>query len=82
MGVAPLWCQGQNLALAEDRVASSQGSRYTAAPAVGSRTHYHSCSEGGQSSFAPSWSLDVLSGFSLQENKTFVGEAHEGDFIV
>lgn len=27
-----------------------------------------------------SWSLDVLSGFSLQENKSFVGEAHEGGF--
>lgn len=57
-GVAPLGCQGQNLALAQDRTVRSQGSCYRAATTVGNKTHHRSCSEGGQSSF----SLELVSG--------------------
>ena len=58
MGVAPLWCQGQNLSLAMDWVVSSQSSCYRAVTTVGNKRHYHSCSEGSKGSF----SLELVSG--------------------
>lgn len=57
-GVAPLGCQGQNLALARDRTVRSQGSCYRAATTAGSETQHRSRSEGGQGSF----SLELVSG--------------------
>lgn len=62
LGAAPLGCQGQNLVLAPDQAVSSQGSDYRAAAMVGSKTHDHSCPEGGPSSF----SLALVSGWSFQ----------------
>lgn len=59
MGIAPLWCQGQNLFLAMNWVVSSQDLYYRAMTIGGNKRHYHSCSWGGKRSF----SLELVSGW-------------------
>lgn len=44
--------QPQISLLAQDWVVSSQGSCYGAVTTVGNKRHYHSCPEGGESSFS------------------------------
>lgn len=76
--LAPLRAPRSEPHMAEDWAASSQGSRSRQRPQLAAEPIITLALRVARAGLPRSWSLDVLSGFSLQENKSFVGEAHGG----